>query len=306
MSTDLEQQLRGAMQHFTDDVRVPAGLAVKAFHHQRKRRVATRVAGGTAVLAAGALAAAGVTGAFGIGSARPAHASYTAYVVSHVEHALASPTQANSVEYTRTSYSPGTVIQPAGPFVMRLGHRPGSAWNVSSMQNWRYHDATHVAAFGPSGQPVFQMGGKVPAGAPGRSIGVSYVNRTWWLQSLVARPAPSGHAPIRCGPPIQMPVGITWSDYIRYQLGCGAYRVVGRQPVDGVNAIKIVSKQGQITFWVSPRSYLPVRMDLGLGNVGSQTDFRWLPPTPANLAHLKVTAPAGFTRVPPPWQGQAG
>ena len=71
MSTQLEQQLHGAMERFTDGVRVPPGLALKAYRHQQKRRVTTRAvtAAGTAtVLTAGALAAAGAAGP----SARPA------------------------------------------------------------------------------------------------------------------------------------------------------------------------------------------------------------------------------------------
>jgi hypothetical protein len=31
-----------------------------------------------------------------------------------------------------------------------------------------------------------------------------------------------------------------------------------------------------------------------------RTEFQWLSPTPANLAHLKVAAPAGFKHVPAP------
>jgi hypothetical protein len=42
MSTELEQQLRAAMERFTDDVRVPPRLAVKAYRHQQKRRMTTR------------------------------------------------------------------------------------------------------------------------------------------------------------------------------------------------------------------------------------------------------------------------
>ena len=42
MSMDIEQELHGAMERFTRDVRVPPGLAVKAYRHQQKRRVTTR------------------------------------------------------------------------------------------------------------------------------------------------------------------------------------------------------------------------------------------------------------------------
>ena len=44
MSADLEQQLRGAMERFTSDVRVPPGLALKAYRHRQKRRTTGRVA----------------------------------------------------------------------------------------------------------------------------------------------------------------------------------------------------------------------------------------------------------------------
>ena len=266
-------------------------------------------AAGTAMAVAASLAVAGVTGAFGSASpGRAQQASYTAYVIGHVEHALASPAQGNAFQYARTTYPPGTLLQPAGPFAVRASHGSASSpWAVRYDQRWMYRDSARAAAYGPSGQAVFELGARLPAGAAGHSVGVSYVNRTWWQQSLAAQPAPTGSPSISCGPPIQIPVGVGWAGYIRYQLSCGEYSVAGRGRVDGVNAIKIVSKQGTITFWVSPRSYLPVRLILGLGGLHFRTDFRWLPPTPANLAQLKVTVPAGFTQVPPPYsQAQAG
>jgi hypothetical protein len=69
--------------------------------------------------------------------------------------------------------------------------------------------------------------------------------------------------------------------------------------VDGIDAIKITGDSG-ITLWVSPSTYLPVR--LVLGKSVRQTDFQWLVPTPANLAQLKVQVPPGFRQVPPPAQ----
>ena len=73
MSTDLEQQLRGAMERFTSDVRVPPGLALKAHRHQQKRRMTARAvaAAGTATVVAGSLAVAGAAGAFGSASPHP-------------------------------------------------------------------------------------------------------------------------------------------------------------------------------------------------------------------------------------------
>ncbi len=87
-----------------------------------------------------------------------------------------------------------------------------------------------------------------------------------------------------------------WPGFIRSQLACGAYTVVGRQAVGGVNAIKITGASGAFTFWVNPATYLPVQMALPQ----QRTEFQWLSPTPASLAHLKVAVPAGFKQVPPP------
>jgi hypothetical protein len=87
MSTELEQQLRGAMERFTEDVRLLPGLAVKAQRHQQKRRMTTRAvaAAGTAAAVAAAVAVAGAAGAFGSASRPPVQTAYTAYVISHVE-----------------------------------------------------------------------------------------------------------------------------------------------------------------------------------------------------------------------------
>ena len=66
--------------------------------------------------------------------------------------------------------------------------------------------------------------------------------------------------------------------------------------IDGINTIKITGAGGRFTFWVDPANYLPVRANLGQ----RQTDFHWLAPTPARLAQLQVTPPAGFKQVPAP------
>jgi len=311
MSTQFEDRLRDAMDQATAQLELRPGLAARASQHRQRRRLTARVvtAAGTTMAVAAGLAAAGAAGAFGSSAGTGTQqASYTSYVVRHVESALAAPSQANSVQYARSTYQPGTLLDPAGPFAVRVSHgSPSSPWAVSYDQRWMYHSSARATAYGPSGQAVFGLGATLPAGAVGRSIGVSYVNRTWWQQSLPARPVPSASAPINCGPQIQIPVGVGWAGYIRHQLSCGEYSVAGRQWVDGVDAVKIVSKQGMITLWVNPHSYLPVRLILDLGRINSRTDFRWLPPTPANLAQLTVTVPAGFSQVPPPYtQSQAG
>ena len=65
-----------------------------------------------------------------------------------------------------------------------------------------------------------------------------------------------------------------------------------------------------MTFWVDPATYLPVRsvstlespLIPGQAQLAGQLqiDYRWLAPTPANVAELHVTIPPGFTEVPAP------
>ena len=76
--------------------------------------------------------------------------------------------------------------------------------------------------------------------------------------------------------------------------------MAGRQLIDGIDAIKITGNGGRDTLWVNPAGYLPVRVMLTLRAIQIQTDFSWLAPTPANLAQLNVTVPAGFRQVAPP------
>jgi hypothetical protein len=304
MSTDIEQELRGAMERFTGGVRIPPGLAVKAYRQQQKRRGTTRAvaAAGTAAIVAGGVAVAGAAGAFGSASPSPAQATYTAYVVNHVERALTAPSQAKLVQSVRTTFPAGTAVQPTGVASMQVWSRPGSPWQAGLLQDLRYHGRGRVSAFTASGRRVFDLGTTLSYSSLA-STTVDYLNRTWWpagISGLPPRPGPGPEA--SCGPQIEMRVGTGWAEFIQIQLKCGEFTVAGREQVDGVNAIKIVSKQGTDTFWVSPESYLPVRLITSLGGVRQRSDFQWLAPTPANLAPLEVAAPAGFKQVPPPWQ----
>lgn len=304
MSTDIEQELRGAMERFTSDVRVPPGLAVRAYRHQQKRRVTTRAvaaAGTAAVVAAGGVAVAGAAGAFGSASGAPVRTAYTAYVVSHVEHALASPGTSNLLEQDRTVFAAGNSLQPVPTGLVGSAHGSGgrSSWPVSSSLNWSYRGTTKFSAFTAAGQPVFDLG-LSSAHRTLSATAVFYRNHTWWTSTPGIK-LPGGNG----GPPgcvrgheivVRRGQGNGWPGFIRSQLACGAYTVVGRQVVGGVGAIKITGAPGTFTFWVNPATYLPVQMALPQ----QRTEFQWLSPTPANLAQLKVAVPAGFRQVPAP------
>jgi hypothetical protein len=296
MSTELEQQLHGAMERFTDGVRVPPGLAVKAYRHQQKRRMTTRAvaAAGTATAVAAALAIAGAAGAFG-SATRPVQTAYTAYVVSHVEHALAASRVGNLVEADRTVFPPGSTLQPFPDELMGTQGGASSPWSTGSTLRWIYHGSARFSSFTASGQRVFDWE-ITPAHG---TTAVIYGNDTWWTAPPAGSQGGSGPGP-GCiqGHEIALGggAGNGWPAFIRSQLACGAYTVAGRQVIDGVNTIKITGASGGFTFWVDPATYLPVQAIFGQ----RQTDFHWLPPTPANLAQLKVTVPAGFKHVPAP------
>lgn len=299
MSTDLEHQLRGAMERFTGDVQVPPGLALKAYRHRQKRRMTGRVAvaAGTATVLAGSLAVAGAAGAFGSAGGAPVQTAYTAYVVRHVEHALASTRLGHLVEYDRTVYPGGRTLQPVQNGLVG-GPASGSPWMVGSSVHWTYRGTIRFSAFSPAGQRVFDDWLSFQRG----DTAVIYVNRTWWTVhgSGSAGSGPAGSGPAGCvqGQVIELSggAGNGWPAFIRSQLACGAYTVAGHQVIDGIDAIKITGASGQFTFWVDPGTYLPLQMALP----HQQTEFRWLAATPANLAHLKVTVPAGFKQVQPP------
>ena len=180
MSTDIEQELRGAMKRFTDDVRVPAGLAVKAYRQQQKRRVTTRAvaaAGTVTAAAATAVAVAGATGAFGSAGPTPAQATYTAYVVRHVQHALAASRVANLVEADRTVFPAGSTLQPFPDALVGSAGGAGSPqWNAGYSLRWIYHGSAELSSFTASGQRVFDWV-ITPAG---RTTAVIYGNGTWW------------------------------------------------------------------------------------------------------------------------------
>jgi hypothetical protein len=303
MIVDLEGQLRLDMERVTRDVRVPPGLALKADRHRRKQRTTQRVAAAaTATALAGALAIAGVTGVLGSAPARPAvsgqTAHLTAYVIKHVQSALAPAAIDNVVGSVRQTYPPGTTIEPVpGGLTAQLGvGSAGSRWNVGYSIVWAYQATTKYTAYTADNQPVFAAE-LTHANNVATETAVIYANGTWWTAPVHPRnPGPvgclqGGGVYLRPGP------GGGWPAFIRSQLACGAYTVVGRQFVGGVDAIKLTGNTpGSITLWVDPATYRPVQVMDG----PMHWTFQWLDASPANLAQIHVFVPASFQRVQPP------
>lgn len=290
ISTEFEERLREEMRHATTGIAAPSGLVRKA-RRDRRRRIVSRA---SAAAAAVAVAVAGtVIVSNGTTGASPDSGTYTtAYVVKHVESALDAVNKIAYVHYTSHFIAPMDIWAYDGP--------QGQAYRAE------YFDPVH-------GQ-LFQEVGMTATPANYQTyIAVYFDNKTWSKQSY-QRPKPSKTG---CG--FSLPT--SWATYpeiaagLRKDLACGALSSEGMQQVDGVNALKLVSVQrsrvGPKTvatistiIWVDPATYLPVRLTTQwtrpIVSVPMSFDFRWLPPTSANLDLLTVRIPPGFTQVHPP------
>jgi len=119
-------------------------------------------------------------------------------------------------------------------------------------------------------------------------IDVEYGSRTWSVtSSLVAVQTETGDL-----------------QALRESIVNGKLTVVRKTVIDGQTVLELTTRSKDSstgsgeTWWVNPATWLPVRTLTINSAVSIQVDYAFLPPTPANIAELKVTIPAGFTRTP--------
>jgi hypothetical protein len=91
---------------------------------------------------------------------------------------------------------------------------------------------------------------------------------------------------------------------LRSAISCGVLTESGRQRVNGIDTIELKSRSSSPiseTIWVTPGTYLPVRVVIRSSSGGAvplQTaNITWLAPTAQNLAKLAVPIPAGYRHV---------
>jgi hypothetical protein len=304
MNTDIENLLREGMERFTADLRAPAGLTRRVARRRRRRLALRSATGAAAALAAAAATLVAVLLPGGTGGA----AAAAAYVVKRVDGALSAA-------------DPGEIAQVTVTF--RGTGFAGGTSVTSIAEEWSYGDRWRFVANSPAGQPVYDEG----SGAASLYTVVNYPQRTWGRQRLSVLPAagysavtgPAGCAPVVAAASLLFQPGLPGAGFsfssppatvataLRAAVSCGTLTVAGRQRVDGIDAIKLSSRPGSLiaeTVWVSPGTYLPVRMVIrpasGQPGPSKTADITWLPPTPRNLAKLTVPVPAGFRRVPVP------
>jgi hypothetical protein len=297
MSIDFEDQLRADMGRV--EVRPRSGLAREA--HRRYARSRRRAA--LAVAATGTAAAvAGATAGFALTAGTPGNGTIetTAYVVNRVSTALSAT---DTIGYSVSRFTGAGV--PAG-----LNNLRGE-WGYGH----QFRQLTETAA----GQPYADVSTR-PSGDKWVLTTVSYADRDW---SRTTVPNGLQYLPVATGDNLCQGTVLSlfgaagktaadWKQNILIGLHCRAFAVAGWQRVDGVEAIRLTGHKALtgVTIWVDPRSYLPVRLtvpeDVVTGSsskvsaVTMRIDFRWLPPTSANLAKLTAPIPPGFREVAGP------
>jgi hypothetical protein len=296
----------------------------RAQRRNRRRRIVSlsAVAAGTAVATAAAVIT--VTAVVPQGGPGP-RVQTIGYVTGRAQQALATVAQAKAVEEVRATARNGTFGFTV--LNMALSHQqnpqgsavlPGVLGSVKAqrMTSWFYHDLVLQEGFSAAGKLVFTSsigmvtspaGKRVPA-----AYGAAYPARTRWLSPLTG---PSGKLPKpTCANAYPGAATPRLRATILKALSCKLFALAGHQPIDGVDTIKLIMKPSpglgfRETLWLNPSTYLPVRTSVAfLGSHGQVSllvaDYRWLPPTAANLAALhaaihRAAIPSRFRMLPP-------
>ncbi|MGH3151035.1 MAG: hypothetical protein ACRDOB_09930 [Streptosporangiaceae bacterium] len=273
MSTDFEQRLRAEMEQVKVNPR--PGLVNAAYRSYRgKRRLIRALAATGTAMAIAAGTAAGVAAATSSPAAIPAQT--TAYIVSHISSALATN---DEISHTTVSYGP-----------------PGNTQVV--LYHWKYGTRFRdLSEF--RGQPDSDNWGQDFGRPDGYQILVDYPRRSWERLGAAqySTVVPSFACPTygRFFIPLSQWEPADLSSIIESGLRCGAFRVAGHQRVDGTDTIELTAiydGKPLFTLWVDASTYLPVQLTAQQ----EEMQFRWLPPTQANLAQLTGTIPPGFHR----------
>ena len=302
MDGEFGELVTDSMRAYAATVAIPAdlaGLARRARRRHRQRRYLVR-SGLTAGVAAGvavavALATAAEPQRPGPG---PLQAQTLAYVMSRAERSLASSASTEIGIEQNNWHGPDF----ASAFLDGFG---GTTPGAQSSVTWTYKNSSRTELFTAGGRPLSADAYVLPVGRRnGRQTEVDFRAKTWWRAALGTRivivppPATCQWAPF---PPAT-------SAWIRHVLRCGFFRLAGRQVVNGISSIKIVSRTLMVAgtaeiIWINPATYLPVRslLETTTGRrQWAEADYQWVPATPRNRAMLTQPIPAGFRRVSQP------
>jgi len=227
-------------------------------------------------------------------------------VINRVQRALTNAAVGDPVAYTREIGEGYKVyVMPPHGKPALVGGRVISSWSRGGLRH---------TVFGPQhGKPSLSMQVDTRSGRT-TETSISYPQRVWWRQTF---PAPWGTTPKPTCTLIQVQrTPAQWAAQVRKLLSCGA-AVAGHQKIGGAAAIKLKLNSHHFgcaaanggrrcvpqdagwhgALWVNTKTYLPIRLVSHGRGYAVRIDFGWLRPTPANLAKLHQTIPAGFHHV---------
>ncbi len=295
---EVEDLLREGMEQFTRDLRAPDGLT-RRVAQRRRRRLTLRSMAGAAATACAATVVAVVLPAASTSTGESV--ALAASTVKRVDSALST---ADMAQTTITSHGP--IARSCSGGVCRV--LPGVA--TATAEEWSYGDQWRSITY-LNGHPVYDEG----TNSSSVYTLVSYLTRTWTRGResgfggvSASEPATGGCGPFAASGALFQP-GLPGVDFsassppasmaaaLRTAVSCGTLTQVGRQRVDGIEAIKLTSEPDSRlgeTIWVSPGTYLPVRVVVSTGFHLLTANITWLTPTAQNLAKLTVPVPAGF------------
>jgi hypothetical protein len=264
-----------------------------------RRRRGTRSLRGVAV---GSAAAAVVTAAIvaGVGGHQPKNTAATAIqsVARRAKVALtAAVTQYVEYSVTTTTY----------PKTEAIASRVTSEWTSGTRTNIEVAD--------PSGAPFEDVWYSGSVTAPRGTTEVLYPINAWWTKTVAIG--------------VTQMQDITGRDIaarIEGWVNAGKLTMVGTPTIGGQKTIELsgnavtlgqaartleapppTSDQFNLTMWLNPTTYLPVRLattyttPTGPARTMSTTStVSWLPTTPANLSKLEGVVPSGFTHLEGP------
>jgi hypothetical protein len=222
----------------------------------------------------------------------------TAYVVHRVEDAVANDNQV--MRESRSLDSPDS----GG-----AGFWDGQP--SDEQVTWAYQGRNNAETFGAHGKLQGTEGTGIVNGKL-QGVEVDYILHQWGLISgaffgSLANACTNAGFMAAPGDP-----GTNWPLLIVRTLACGGFKMAGYADIDGAKTVKITGSRvigtgstettNTLTLFVSPSTYLPVRITLSLASPGLHTswisfDFQWLSPTAANRARASVTVPCGYQQV---------
>jgi hypothetical protein len=222
----------------------------------------------------------------------------TGYVVHRVQDAVANDDQV--MRETRSYLPPSE----GGLFF--------DGQQTDQTVTWAYQGRNSFESFGAHGRLQGTEGTGIVNGKL-QGVQVDYILHQWSLESGAFYGSPVNACTNAGFLDSPGDPGTNWPLVIVRTLACGGYKMAGYADIDGAVTVRITGSRvigagssgestNTVTLFVSPSTYLPVRITLSIASPGLHTswtsvDIQWLPPTAANRARASVTVPCGFQQV---------